>query len=68
MNFCRDCKFNLLYTFYLPSDFCTRTDGEPVRNVVTGDFIYPTCESERSNADRCGRDGRYFEAREERKD
>lgn len=64
MNLCRDCRH---IGQYWPGRevLCLRTEnGEKPIEPVWGLPIFPTCESERSNADRCGKDGRYYEPRE----
>lgn len=77
MNLCKDCAHALDKILCPPMDkppsaafWCARPgpDGEPAREPVNGFPIYPTCESERSNADRCGRDGKFFEPREAKKE
>lgn len=65
--FCKDCRFyhhpytGLGYAL-IPPD-CLRLGEEAPRNLVSGIPIHPTCDSERSNEDACGREAVYFEAK-----
>lgn len=63
LRFCVDCKHCSPMYQYL----CARPRLIPrPLCLVTGEPITPTCESERANADKCGRGARYWSKREEK--